>query len=99
MAHETRPPAPGSLTVPPWFGWEGIATVVVLVVAVAVVFLVVAVTRAGAEQRSEWQAWLDARSSGRRDPALGPGHPLRGDGEDRGVRSVADAGRAGPGTG
>jgi hypothetical protein len=96
MAHETNPPAPGSLTVPPLFGWEGIATVVVLVVALAVVFLVVAVTRAGADQRSEWQAWLDARSSGRRDPGLGPDDHLHADGDARGARSATDARRAGP---
>jgi hypothetical protein len=99
MAHEINPPAPGSLTVPPLFGWEGIATVVVLVVAVAVVFLVVAVTRAGADQRSEWQAWLDARSSARRDPGPGPDDRLLGDGEGRGAGSATDARRAGHGPG
>jgi hypothetical protein len=99
MAHETNPPAPGSLTVPPLFGWEGIATVVVLVVAVAVVFLVVAVTRAGADQRSEWQAWLDARSSVRMGPGPGPDDRLLGDGEARQPRSATYARRAGHGPG
>ena len=69
MAPELTPPAPGSMTVPPLFGWEGIATVLVLLVVLGVAFLVAAMSRAGAGERSEWQAWLDARSSRREDPA------------------------------
>ena len=60
------------MTVPPLFGWEDIATVLVLLVAAAVAFLVIATARAGADERSEWQAWLDARSRMRQDPATGP---------------------------
>jgi len=62
MAHVAAPPAPGSLTVPPLFGWEAILTGLLLLIAVAVAFLVIAAARAGASGRSEWQAWLDARS-------------------------------------
>ncbi|TQN42836.1 hypothetical protein FHU33_2245 [Blastococcus colisei] len=60
------------MTVPPLFGWEEIATVLVLLVALGVAFLVVATTRAGAAERSEWQAWLDARSSRGQDPPTVP---------------------------
>jgi hypothetical protein len=64
------------MTVPPLFGWEAIATVLVLLVAVAVAFLVVGALRMGATERSEWQAWLDARSSRPQDPATDPhDHP------------------------
>ncbi len=72
MAQQMTPPVPGNMTVPPLFGWEAIATVLVLVVAAAVTFLVVATTRAGAEERSEWQAWLDARSMRHQDPVTDP---------------------------
>jgi hypothetical protein len=72
MAHVTTSPAPGSMTVPPLFGWEGILSVLVVVVAVAVAFLVFSTTRAGATERSEWQAWLQARSGRLDEPAPDP---------------------------
>ena len=75
MATVPTPPAPGSMTVPPLFGWEHILTVLVLLIAVAVAYLGVAASRAGTSGRSEWQAWLDARSSRRRDAADGPTDP------------------------
>jgi hypothetical protein len=69
------------MTVPPLFGWEVILTVVALVVAVAVVFLLVLAAGPADTDRSEWQAWLDARSG--RSPDLG-------DGSAEGARPGAD---------
>ena len=69
MAPATTPPAPGSLTVPPLFGWEVILVVLVVVGVVAVAFVALAAVRAGRSDRSEWQAWLDARSASHRRPA------------------------------
>jgi hypothetical protein len=66
MAPETTAPAPGSMTVPPLFGWEEILTVLVLVIAAAVAFLLVAAVAAAFTGRSEWQAFLAGRS--RRHP-------------------------------
>ena len=66
MAPATTPPAPGSLTVPPLFGWEVILVVLVVVGVVAVAFVALAAMRAGRSDRSEWQAWLDARSASHR---------------------------------
>ena len=57
------------MTVPPLFGWESIATVVVVVVVVAVAAVVMLHTGRDAGERSEWQAWLDARPSRRYDAA------------------------------
>ena len=56
------------MTVPPLFGWGEIVTILVLLVAVAVVFFVIASAGAPVSGRSEWQASLDARSSRRRTP-------------------------------
>ena len=62
MAPVTTPPAPGSMTVPPLFGWEVVATVLVVLVLLAVAFVVVGAVSTGRSDRSEWQAWLAARS-------------------------------------
>ena len=59
------PPPAGNLTVPPLFGWEEIVTVLVLVIAATAAFLVVAAVATAWTGRSEWRAYLDARS--RRD--------------------------------
>ena len=58
----TRLP-PGSMTVPPWFGWETVALVVTVLLVSGVVFLVVGATRAGTARRDEWRALLEARST------------------------------------
>ena len=63
MAPAPTPQMPGNLTVPVLFGWENLATVVVLVVVTAVVFVVILAAASTGSGRSEWQAWLDARSS------------------------------------
>jgi hypothetical protein len=54
MAPATTPPAPGSMTVPPLFGWEVILTGLLLLIAVVVVVLVTTAARAGTSGRSEW---------------------------------------------
>jgi hypothetical protein len=75
MTPVTTPPAPGSLTVPPWFGWEHVATVLMLVVILAIAaFVLLAAGKAGSG-RSEWQALLDARSRRYQDPAADPHDP------------------------
>ena len=53
------------MTVPPLFGWQEIAVLLVLLAVLGVAFLAVATLRAGSAERSEWQAWLDARSGPR----------------------------------
>ena len=72
MAPVPTPPPPGNMTVSFLFGWQDIATVVGLLVVVAAAALVVGMAWAGASGRSEWQAWLDARSSSRPDAAADP---------------------------
>ena len=70
MPSPTTAPAPGSMTVPPLFGWGEILTVLVLVIAAAVAFLLVAAVLAAFTGQSEWQAFLAGRS--RRRPRLSP---------------------------
>ena len=69
MAPDTTPLDPGSMTVPPLFGWQHIVAVLALMAVVAAVFLVLAGTRGAVHGRPDWQAWLDARSSRRPSPA------------------------------
>jgi hypothetical protein len=63
MAPVPTPPRPGNMTVPPTFGWEDIASVLALVSAVAVAFLLIGAVVASFGGRSEWQGYLGARSS------------------------------------
>ena len=80
-------PLPGSMTVPPWFGWEAILVVLVLLTVVAVAFFVASAAGTDEDGRSEWRAGLDARSQWRRDAVAVPaelGRPAR------------EAGTAGP---
>ncbi len=60
------------MTVSFLFGWQDVATVLACLVAVVVAFLLLGAAWAAASGRSEMQAWLDARSSGRRDAAAAP---------------------------
>jgi hypothetical protein len=60
------------MTVPPLFGWEGILTVVAVLITVGVCYLLVLASRASSDSRSEWQAFLDARSSRQEGPAPDP---------------------------
>ncbi|TFV87012.1 hypothetical protein [Blastococcus sp. CT_GayMR16] len=75
MANATTPLPPGSMTVPPLFGWELILTGLVVLVVVAVAFLMISATGTGRDERSDWKAWLDARSGGREDPVVDPPGP------------------------
>jgi hypothetical protein len=63
MASAPTPLPPGSMTVPPTFGWEQIATVLVLLVVVAVAFMLIGAALASLTGRSEWQEYLGTRSS------------------------------------
>jgi hypothetical protein len=78
MAHLTTSPAPGDMTVPLLHGGEGIVVGLLVVVAVAVLFLLAASARPGAGSRAEWQAWLDARSGERRGPPPPGDHAASG---------------------
>ena len=72
MASVSTPPLPGGMTVPPWFGWENILVVLLLLVVVGAAFFAVSAAGTDATGRSEWEAWLDARSSRRPDPPPDP---------------------------
>ncbi|MGY1617282.1 hypothetical protein ACI797_11135 [Geodermatophilus sp. SYSU D00691] len=63
MTPDATAPAPGSMTVPPLFGWELLLAGSALVVLLAVVGLVVLAAGRDRSGRSEWQAWLDGRSA------------------------------------
>jgi hypothetical protein len=68
MAPVPTPPLPGSMTVPPLFGWEDILTVLAVLIALAVVFFLASAAGRSADSRSEWQAGLQARSREHRHP-------------------------------
>jgi hypothetical protein len=55
-------PLPGSLTVPPLYGWVGIVALVVLAALVGIGFLVVGAMARSESRAMEWQSWLEARS-------------------------------------
>src|SRR4051812_20288798 len=67
LAPVPAPAPPGSMTVPPLFGWETIVAVLVLLVVVAVVFFVASAAGRSPSGRSDFEAWLQARSA--RHPA------------------------------
>ena len=79
MTPVPAPPPPGSLTVPPYHGWENIAAVLVLVALAAVAAAVVLAAGRDLGGRSEWQAWLDGRKAdaGAAAEDTGPGTPIR----------------------
>ena len=60
--------SPGAMTVPFLFGWEHVMTALLLVIALAVVFFVLAAAGRNVSEQAEFQAWLDARSHGHIDP-------------------------------
>jgi hypothetical protein len=63
MAAPTNPPLPGSMTVPIWYGWEAILALLLLAALGAVVFFLVTASGTDRNERSEWQAFLAARST------------------------------------
>lgn len=72
MAAPTTPPLPGSMTVPLWYGWEAILGLLLLAVLGAVVFFLVSASGSAPDERSEWQAFLAARSTGSEDGDADP---------------------------
>jgi hypothetical protein len=72
MAPDPTPRLPGSMTVPPLFGWENILIVLLLLIAVAVAFFVASAIGTGTDGKSEWQDGLDARSRERLDLGVDP---------------------------
>jgi hypothetical protein len=78
MAPVTPARDPGSMTVSFLFGWQHILTGLVLLIAVAVVFLLVLGSGAGRSGRAEWRADLDARSRRHRDVGEDPEDPSAG---------------------
>jgi hypothetical protein len=58
----TDPTPPGSMTVPPTFGWEDIASVLAVISVIALAFLLAGAAVAAFGGRSEWQGYLGARS-------------------------------------
>src|SRR3954447_11360685 len=71
-------PSPSLLSRPfaPLAGWEGILIVLVLIVVVALAFFAFLAARTTAHERSDWQAWLDSRST--RPGATWSGRPPSG---------------------
>ncbi|WP_409331334.1 hypothetical protein [Trujillonella humicola] len=67
----TPTPAPGEMTVPPLFGWEQLAVVLLVLVVLVLAVSLVAAARAGRGNRAEFAAWLEARST--RDGTGRPG--------------------------
>ena len=65
MADVPIPPPPGSLTVPLWFGWGEVGLVLLLVLVVGLAAFAALAAGRGGSGRSEFDAWLDGRSSGR----------------------------------
>jgi hypothetical protein len=67
MAPDSTLPDFGRMTVPPLFGWQILLTGVVVVLLVGMVAFVLLATGRADSSRSEWEAWLAARSTGRQD--------------------------------
>ncbi|SDG02072.1 hypothetical protein SAMN05660662_0006 [Blastococcus aurantiacus] len=60
-------PEPGSLTVPPLFGWEGIVVLLVAAVVIGVGYLVLSALSASRRPSADWDEWLQGRSRQRHD--------------------------------
>jgi hypothetical protein len=79
MTPPSAPPLPGSMTVPPLFGWEHVLIALLVVVGAALVGLVLlAAGRAGSE-RDEFRAFLAARSAQRGDQGRDQGRDQSAD--------------------
>ena len=62
MAPAPSPHVPGNMTVSFLFGWQGLVTLLVVVIAVGVGFLLVSAARSTKDTRAEWQDYLGSRS-------------------------------------
>ena len=67
MTPDATLPDFGRMTVPPLFGWQILLTGVVVVLLVGMVAFVLLATGRADSSRSEWEAWLAARSTARQD--------------------------------
>ena len=65
MGPDPAPLLPGSMTVPPWFGWGEVALVVALALLLGLAAFVALVAGRAPGSRSEWDAWLEGRSGPR----------------------------------
>ena len=77
MTPASTPPLPGSMTVPPLFGWETILTILAVLLALAVVFFLASAAGRSVDDRAEWRAGLDARSRANRSRDDERGDPVR----------------------
>jgi hypothetical protein len=68
-------PAPGSMTVPPLFGWEGIVVLLVAAVVIGVGYLLLSALAASRRPSADWDEWLQGRSRRRDEIADGSGRP------------------------
>ena len=75
MTDAPTPPAPGEMTVPLLSGWEGVATVLLLVLALVALAALAGALRGSRGARPEWQAWLDGRPRRGGDAVPGPAEP------------------------
>jgi hypothetical protein len=78
-------PEPGSLTVPPLFGWEGIVVLLVAAVVIGVGYLVLSALSASRRPSADWDEWLQGRSRDRHDVVGEPGGPRPEASASRGV--------------
>ena len=62
MAPAPTPHVPGNMTVSFLFGWQGLVTLLVVVIVVGIVFLLVSAARSTKDTREEWQEYLGSRS-------------------------------------
>jgi hypothetical protein len=78
------------MSVPPLFGWQFLLFLLVVLVIVAVAFFVITATGSATSERSDFERFLDARSSRPQDRAADP--------DDRSGKSAggADVGRRRP---
>ena len=76
-------PEPGSLTVPPLFGWKGIAVLLVAALVIGVGYLVLSALSAGRQTSADWDEWLQGRSRNRYDAVDGADLPRPGPSPDR----------------
>jgi hypothetical protein len=68
-------PEPGSLTVPPLFGWEGIVVLLVAAVVIGVGYLVLSALSASRRPSADWDAVLQGRSRDRTGVVAEPSPP------------------------
>ena len=68
MTPDATLPDFGRMTVPPLFGWQSILVGVALVLVVGMVAFVLLAAGRADSSRSDWEAWLAARTPEHGDP-------------------------------